>query len=281
MATFDFALLHLGHAHHHREWDFGPICSSFTRLYWVDEGEAQVTIGGRRHSLTPGHLYLIPALTSHYDHCDTSFRHYYLHFVDRTKHIIDYYQQYDMPFQLDVHPSDEKAILRLLQLCPDMALHNASPDTYDTSVGILEAARRFHSRPFALRMEVGGLLMQLLSRFFVNANARQQASDDRIIRTLYTIEKRLADTPSIEHLAANISLSKDAFIRLFRRQTGSTPTDYIIHQRIHHAQMLFVDGHRSVKEVALSVGYDNISYFSRMFKKITDVSPMEFIRQNR
>lgn len=281
MATFDFALLHLGHVHHDREWNFGPICSSFTRLYWVDEGEAEVTFDGRRHVLTAGHLYLIPALTSHYDHCDTSFHHYYLHFVDRTKHIIDYYQQYDMPFQLDVRATDEQAILRLLQLCPDMTLPSARPDTYDTSVGILEAARRFKSRPFALRMEAGGLLMQLLSRFFVKASARLQANDDRIIRTLYTIEKRLADTPPIERLAADISLSKDAFIRLFRRQTGRTPTDYIIHQRIHHAQMLFVDGHRSVKEVALSVGYDNISYFSRMFKKVTDVSPMEFIRQNR
>ena len=45
--------------------------------------------------------------------------------------------------------------------------------------------------------------------------------------------------------------------------------------------MQFIGGKRSVKQVALSLGYDNVSYFGRLFKKVTDVSPMEFIRQNR
>ena len=281
MPTFDYALLNLGHIWHKREWNFGPICSSFSRIYWVDEGEAQVTFAGRKHRMTAGHLYLIPALTSHYDHCDTAFHHHYIHFVDRTKHIIDYYQQFDMPFQLDVRPEDQRIIQRLQQLCPDIALPSPKPDSYDHSIGTLEATRRFHARPFGLRMEVGGLLMQLLSRFFAKATAREKVNDSRIIRTLYNIEQHLAEPLSISRMATDISLSKDAFIRLFRCQTGHTPTDYIIRQRIHRAQMLFIDGQRSVKEVALSVGYDNISYFSRQFKKLTEISPSEFIRQNR
>ena len=76
-------------------------------------------------------------------------------------------------------------------------------------------------------------------------------------------------------------MNKDSFIRQFRRQTGSTPTDYIINRRMMRAQLLFAEGVSSVKEVALQVGYDNISYFGRTFKRITGISPMEFIRQNR
>ena len=42
-----------------------------------------------------------------------------------------------------------------------------------------------------------------------------------------------------------------------------------------------VEGQRSVQKVARLMGYDNVSYFGRLFKKVTDMSPMEFIRQNR
>ena len=281
MATFDFALLNQGHVVHIRDWNFGPICSSFTRIYWIDQGYAHVTFGGRKHKLTEGHLYLIPALTTHYDHCDSEFHQYYIHLIDRTKHIIDYYHRYHMPFEVDAKPEDEHLILRLLQLCPDIRLLNPLPATYDTSIGTLDAAKRYQTLPLPLRMEINGIILQLLSRFFAKATPRQKVNDDRIVHTLYTIEQNLAEIPDIEHLATDVNLGKDRFIRLFRQQTGYTPTDYIIRHRIHQAQMLFIDGQRSVKEVALSLGYDNISYFGRLFKKVTDITPSEFIRQNK
>ena len=281
MATFDFSLLNQGHVVHNRDWNFGPICSSFSRIYWIDKGYAHMTFGGRKHKLTEGHLYLIPALTTHYDHCDSEFHQYYIHFMDRTKHIIDYYHRYDMPFELEATSEDKQLVLRLLRLCPNIRLLNPLPATYDTSIGTLDAAKRYQTLPLPLRMEINGIILQLLSRFFAKATPRQTVSDDRIVHTLYTIEQNLAEIPDIEHLANDVNLGKDRFIRLFRQQTGYTPTDYIIRHRIQQAQMLFIDGQRSVKDVALSLGYDNISYFGRLFKKVTDVTPSEFIRQNR
>ena len=281
MATFDFSLLNLGYIEHNSDWNFGPVCSSFSRIYWIEQGYAYITFGGRRHKLTAGHLYLIPALTTHYDHCDSEFHQYYIHFLDRTKHLIDYYHRYHMPFEIEGTNEDRQLVLRLLRLCPNIRLLNPHPDTYDNSVGTLDAARRFQTQPLALRMEVNGLVLQLLSRFFAKATPRQEVSDDRIVHTLYTIEQNLADIPNIDHLATEVNLGKDRFIRLFRQQTGYTPTDYIIRHRIQQAQMLFIDGQHSVKEVALSLGYDNISYFGRLFKKVTDLTPSEFIRQNR
>lgn len=281
MPTFDFALLNQGHVVHNCDWNFGPVCSSFTRIYWIDRGYAHMTFGGRKHKLTEGHLYLIPALTTHYDHCDSEFHQYYIHFMDRTKHILDYYHRYHMPFEIEATNDDKHIILHLLQLFPDIRLRNPLPATYDNSTGTLNAAKRFQAQPLALRMEVNGLVLQLLSRFFQKATPRQKVNDDRIVHTLYVIEQNLAAIPDINHLSADVGLGKDRFIRLFRQQTGYTPTDYIIRHRIQQAQMLFIDGHRSVKEVALSLGYDNISYFGRLFKKVTDLTPTEFIRQNR
>lgn len=281
MATFDFVILNQGYITNYSDWNFGPICSGFTRIYWMDKGEAYVTFEGRKHKLTAGHMYLIPALLSHYDSCDGPFDIYYIHAMDRTKHIIDYYHKYNMPFEVDITDSEKRIMLHLLRSFPDIPLQNPDPNTYDNSIGILSAAKRFQAQPIAKRMEAAALVQILLSRFFVNAAPRPRVNDDRIAHTLYTIEKNLTEIPDIDHLAATVNLSKGRFIRLFRQQTGYTPIDYIIHQRIQQAQMLFIDGQHSVKEVALSLGYDSISYFGRLFKKVTHLTPSEFIRQNR
>ncbi len=281
MKTFDFALLNQGYAYHNADWNFGPICSSFSRIYWVKEGEAKIKMGMTKHILTPGHLYLIPSLVSHYDYCEGVFGHYYIHFIDNSKNLIDYYQQYEIPFQLDISNDDQYIFKRLLQLYPDKKLPNPLPDTYETSNKILDSIHLFHTQPLGLRMEVNGLLMQLLSKFFMKGKRQHKIIDNRISRSLYTIENKLAHIPKIGELASEANLCKDRFIRLFHQQTGFTPTEYIIRKRIHYAQMLFIDGHYSVKEVATILGYHNISYFGRMFKKVTEVTPSEFIRQNK
>lgn len=278
--SFDFSLLNQGYVLHRGDWNFGPICSSFTRIYLVTSGKAVVTIGGQRHQLSPGHLYLIPSFVTHYDASDGDFSHYYLHFSDRSLRIIDFFKHYTLPFQIDATPADTAVVQRLMELCPEIPLPSPHPRSYDNSPSQVVAMRRFNSLPLGVRMEVNGLLIQLVSRFFNNARLRYDVSDKRIANALYAIGQDLAHPPSVSELASAARLGKDRFIRLFRTQTGYTPTDYIIRQRIHQAQICFVGGQHSVKEVALTLGYNNISYFGRLFKKVTDVSPLEFIRQN-
>lgn len=279
MKTFDFALLNQGHFRGDN-WNFGPVCSGFTRIYLVDEGEAVMKFAGRSHSLKEGHIYLIPSLLTHTDHCDSVFGHYYLHFVDRSKQILNYYQKYQLPFQLDVTSDTIRCVKRLIDICPDISLNNPLPATYDTSSGTLQAIQRFQALTLGMQMEVNACLLQLLTPFFQKAEQRGRISDSRILHTLYTIGNNLNKDLSLEKLASDVHIGVHRFIGLFRQETGYTPADYIIRQRIHLAQMLFIDGNRSVKDVAVSVGYDNMPYFSRLFKKYTELSPSEFIRQN-
>ena len=106
-------------------------------------------------------------------------------------------------------------------------------------------------------------------------------NDKRILQALWVVNNDLAHVPSLDRLADDACMTKDSFIRLFRRQTGTTPTDYIIRRRITQAQLLLVSERRSVKQVAAMVGYENVSYFGRTFRRITGMTPMEFVRQNR
>ena len=279
--NFDFQLLNLGYTKVSSDWNFGPICSSFTRMYYVTEGESFVTIDKKAHKLTPGHIYLIPALTSHYDHCEDTFSHFYIHCVDQTKRTINYYEHYRFPFELKVTKDDIRICNRLNGLCPNLHLKDIKPETYDTSLSLINSIKRFQSMSMGTRIEVNGLILQLISRFFDKAVPKYSIYDDRIAQSLYTIEQNISCSPSLEQLSNDAGLSKDAYIRLFKRQTSYTPQDYIIRQKIQRAQMMIIDGKRSVKEIAITLGYDNVSYFGRQFKKITEMSPMEFIRQNR
>ena len=105
-------------------------------------------------------------------------------------------------------------------------------------------------------------------------------SDIRVSKAIWTINRDLSEVPSLDELAARACLTKNSFIRLFRLHTGFTPADYIMHRRIMHAQMLFLSGHHSVKEVAHLTGYDNLSYFDRIFQRLVGVTPLAFIQQN-
>ena len=72
-------------------------------------------------------------------------------------------------------------------------------------------------------------------------------------------------------LIANLNLC-----RIFREYTGQTPIDRLNSTRIDNACKLLAQKGVSVTEAALSVGFDDLSWFSRVFKKHKGVSPKEY-----
>lgn len=80
-------------------------------------------------------------------------------------------------------------------------------------------------------------------------------------------------TITIEELAELCHVSKFYFCRVFKEVTGDTPSNYIIHHRINIARAMLKDKSKSIQEVALLCGYNDISYFYRCYKKITGSTP--------
>ena len=71
-------------------------------------------------------------------------------------------------------------------------------------------------------------------------------------------------------------MCRDRFNHVFKDITGYSPNQYLIKIRIDRAKQLLSDENLSVKETAEIVGYTDINYFSRLFKKSTGVSPKGF-----
>lgn len=90
------------------------------------------------------------------------------------------------------------------------------------------------------------------------------------LETEYASRIRLAD------LARRLRLSIPHFCVRFKQLFGVAPIDYLIRQRLHRAAYLLQDANLSVKEAAGHVGYEDLFYFSKLFKKHYGLSPRAY-----
>lgn len=94
--------------------------------------------------------------------------------------------------------------------------------------------------------------------------------------TLEYLRRNLDQRLTLDDMAAHANLSKSHFLRLFKEQTGYSPMDYYIHLKVQHACMLLTSTRQTVRQISLTVGYDDPYYFSRIFKKIAGLSPSRY-----
>ncbi len=76
-------------------------------------------------------------------------------------------------------------------------------------------------------------------------------------------------------------MSESHFIRKFKDSFGISPKQYIIKRRIERAELQLLLHQDSVKDIAHSVGFDDISLFVKTFKKMTGMTPSEYRLKNR
>jgi AraC-like DNA-binding protein len=73
-------------------------------------------------------------------------------------------------------------------------------------------------------------------------------------------------------------LSVPAFCRYFKQATHLTYTDFVNQYRVNYAKKLLIQG-RHVGETCYEAGFENLPYFTRLFKKRVGVSPSTFKKQ--
>ena len=108
------------------------------------------------------------------------------------------------------------------------------------------------------------------------ARAREEATDERIRRILDYVRLNISRPISIEELSDCACLTKSYLIRSFRRTMGITPIQYVLRQKIQHAQSLLLGTNDSVASIALAVGFPDASYFTRLFHRQLGFTPIEY-----
>ncbi len=269
----DFLMLNVGFAHHNSDWNFKDINSPFARVYLVTDGAASVVIDGIKHNLTAGHMYIIPPFTTHTDICHGIFNHYYVHIYEESSRGDDILDSYEFPFEITGSQIDRLLFDRLVESNQAMNLKSSDPKMYDNEHSLIECVRFNRSRPLDVRMESMGIISQLLSRFIKHARPKYQASDERISQALKIINTRIYTPITVDELARETCMSVGHFIRLFRGQVGCTPAQFLIERKMMKAKLMLATKSLMTKEIAYCLGYDDVSYFTRLFKKHVGTTP--------
>lgn len=108
-------------------------------------------------------------------------------------------------------------------------------------------------------------------------NKEEKQSSDRIVNAAVTyIDKNLCDKILIHDICHAVCTNVTTLNFKFRREFGMSVGNFILNRRMKKAIHLLLGTTYSIGEIAFRCGFDNVYYFSNVFKKINKVSPMKF-----
>lgn len=82
---------------------------------------------------------------------------------------------------------------------------------------------------------------------------------------------------SVNQLAEEFYLNPSSLSRKFKKETGFSVTEFINHHRVKLAQYYLEHGYLNISEVACLVGYSDGNYFCRIFKRLTSLTPTQYL----
>ena len=169
---------------------------------------------------------------------------------------------------------------RLIQL-PSI-LNRDTCDYYDRLAHCLndidEICKTF---PKAYELAIKGCLFSFFSAIFNNIPkitipVKKRKSLDKIKLIIKYVENNYANAISIEEMSELCGFSQSHFMKFFKSNMDVSFIEYLNNYRITMASRLLISSTSSILAISLESGFDNLSYFNRLFKKRYNMTPSEF-----
>lgn len=110
--------------------------------------------------------------------------------------------------------------------------------------------------------------------------ADEHEKSEQIVKKIMELVKN-DKTITREELAGQVYLSPDYMAKIFKKETGKKISDYLSELKLEEAKYRLVNTNQSISQIASALAYSNFSYFSRMFKSETGMSPGEYRKRYR
>jgi AraC-like DNA-binding protein len=237
-----------------------------SRLYYPLEGSGNVLIKEKNYELKPGFIYLIPAYAPAYVSCAERLVKYWGHFnAFILGSDLDIFTITQPTYEIEVEEPELFSTLfqKLIKLC------SADKPKRDTLID----------------MESKSALSLLLLPFLKTINSEKQiatvGTSAKLAGLFAYIEQHLGDGLTLEKLAETVNLNPTYLSNMFTREIGMPLMRYCNERRIRRAMDLMWNSNYSFSEIAYRTGAENVSAFSRLFKRHIGISPQEFKRKIR
>lgn len=207
--------------------------------------------GERRIFLSDGDIYYVPRMASYSIKYHTDIVFTAVHFNFHNKSAIAAFRSAD----IQKLPPDED-----MRADIDYIFKNSKHN--DCGFGVM-------SRFFRLADSVSGRLVR----------SSRKPLDERIVKAISMLEAKLGQKQSIDEIAAECHMSTSHFYDIFKKETGCSPIEYKNRAAIDYAAQLLIENPKmSVDALSEKVGFESASYFRRVFKAYTGISPREYRR---
>lgn len=176
------------------------------------------------------------------------------------------YFDYEINEALHLSPREERLVWDLFTKIYNEYYDNTDEFSKDIMLthidSILKYSQRFYKRQFLNRTSLSG---KTISKF--NDALTAYFSDKSLLRS---------GLPNVNTLAAQLNISPRYLSDLLKQETGKTAIDHIHIYLINEAKNRIKVDQLNISEIAYELGFENLPYFSRLFKKETGLSPTEF-----
>ena len=237
---------------HYKEREDG--IEEYILIYCAD-GEGHIYVENREYRIGSHQAFCIPRGKKHRYYADKKnpWSIFWVHFKGENT---DYY------------PLDKCEII-------DINSHNGEQriiTLFDVLFRVLE--RNYTQGNFIYISQVLGLI---LSEIYYREKADEVSIQNRHVTAIVRyMHKHMGENLKLEDLAEKMQLSKSYINAVFKKYADRAPIDFFISLKMQEACRLLKSTDLHVAEVGQCLGYEDPYYFSRIFKKVTGVSPKEY-----
>lgn len=137
--------------------------------------------------------------------------------------------------------------------------------------GIHSSGLHQHKTWIELKMFMSEMITNIM-----DLKENHSANGQLVDKAKWYISKHYTENITLDAICGFIAVSKNYFCSLFKKETGMSVWDYVTELRMEQAKKLVVQTTMKNYEISIEIGYDNPSYFTKMFKKATGYSPNEY-----
>lgn len=235
---------------------------------WMLKGDCLVKLNRKIYHFTPGDFYFLPPLTEHTDLYSMSSRpSESLWFIYGPEELVFGHNSY--------------ASFGQIQLLTSGTAHS-TPEIGPALASLHKetAGKAPHSETV-----IHGLVMQLvglLMRTMEDARAGNSTFPNSSVsgRVQSYLRTHFAEDLTLAQVARSTYFTPSYLAGIFKRETGQTIFETLAQIRVDHACTLLRDHQMPIGLVATTVGYKSVDHFSRVFRRVKGVSPMQYRRQS-